>query len=135
MKDFKEFNKINRNCDIPNSGIVCDLTWSDPKRQVFKWKDNDRGVSYTFNKDALKEFKERLGLDLIIRAHQVVDYGYQFFDDQNLVTVFSAPNYCGCNGNNGAVLKIKKNLDCSFIILKPTNKKMKKQKSHSISKQ
>ena len=135
LKSFNQLEKINRNCNIPNQGIICDLTWADPKRQVFKYKDNDRGVSYTFNKDALKEFKERLNLDLVIRAHQVVDKGYQFFDEQNLVTVFSAPNYCGYNGNNGAVLKIKKNLDCSFIILQPTTKKMKKQKSLSISSQ
>jgi serine/threonine-protein phosphatase PP1 catalytic subunit len=135
IKSFAELNCLNRNTDIPNSGIMCDLTWSDPKTQQSKWKESDRGVSYTFNKDALSDFKKRLNIDLVIRAHQVVDDGYQFFDNKSLVTVFSAPNYCGHNDNNGAVLKIKKNLDCSFIILKPTNKKIKKQKTLSISKQ
>ena len=135
IKNFAELNGLNRNTDIPNSGIMCDLTWADPKTQQSKWKESDRGVSYTFNKDALTDFKKRLNIDLVIRAHQVVDDGYQFFDNKSLVTVFSAPNYCGHNDNNGAVLKIKKNLDCSFIILKPTNKKIKKQRTLSISRQ
>ena len=135
LKSFAELNRLNRNTDIPNSGIMCDLTWSDPKTQQSKWKESDRGVSYTFNKDALTDFKKRLNIDLVIRAHQVVDDGYQFFDDKSLVTVFSAPNYCGHNDNDGAVLKIKKNLDCSFIILKPTSKKIKKQRTLSVSKQ
>ena len=38
-----------------------------------------------------------------------------------LITVFSAPNYCGNCGNDGAVMKITENLVCSFIIIKPTN--------------
>ena len=135
IKSFSQLNKLNRNSDIPNKGIICDLTWADPKRQVSKWKDSDRGVSYTFNRDALQEFKKKLNIDLVIRAHQVVDEGYQFFDEENLVTVFSAPNYCGYNRNNAAILKIKKDLDCSFIILKPTDKKIKRQKSLSISRQ
>ena len=34
-------------------------------------------------------------MDLICRAHMVVEDGYEFWNDRTLVTVFSAPNYCG----------------------------------------
>ena len=34
-------------------------------------------------------------MDLICRAHMVVEDGYEFYNDRTLVTVFSAPNYCG----------------------------------------
>jgi hypothetical protein len=34
-------------------------------------------------------------MDLICRAHQVVEDGYEFFAKRQLVTLFSAPNYCG----------------------------------------
>ena len=38
---------------------------------------------------------------------------------RQLVTVFSAPNYCGEFDNSGAMMKIDENLICSFQILKP----------------
>jgi hypothetical protein len=60
-------------------------------------------------------------LQLLCRAHQLVSEGYKFFSNNKLVTVFSAPNYCGNCGNDGAVMKISDKLECSFIIIKPTN--------------
>lgn len=59
-----------------------------------------------------------MNLDLICRAHQVVEDGYEFFADRSLVTIFSAPNYCGEFENNGAVMSVDSNLMCSFQILK-----------------
>jgi serine/threonine-protein phosphatase PP1 catalytic subunit len=135
INNLKEINCINRNCTIPNDGIMCDLTWGDPKKQKTEWADNDRGCSYTFNEKAIDDFMKKLDLDLIIRAHQVVDRGYQFFNDRKLVTVFSAPNYCGDVGNYASIMNITKDLECSFITLKPTSKKKTKHLSKSVSKQ
>jgi len=64
---------------------------------------------------------EKNNLDLICRAHQVVEDGYEFFADKKLVTVFSAPNYCGEFDNNGGMMCVDEDLKCSFIILKQTN--------------
>ena len=135
LKSFDEISKLPKGECIPNSGIMCDLTWSDPKKQSNPYADNDRGVAYTFNEKALDEFNQRMGIHLVCRAHQVVDAGYKFFSDNKLVTVFSAPNYCGEVGNNGAVMKIDSNMECSFIVLKPVKKIRKRFKSLSISRQ
>ena len=135
ISSFKQINELNRNVDIPDKGIICDLTWSDPKKQKSKWGDNDRGCSYTFNETALTDFLNKMNIDLVIRAHQVVDNGFQFFNENKMVTVFSAPNYCGQLGNKASIMHIKKNLECSFITLKPIFKKIKKQKSFSKTKQ
>jgi serine/threonine-protein phosphatase PP1 catalytic subunit len=48
----------------------------------------------------------------------VVDDGYEFFAGRKLVTVFSAPNYCGEFDNAGALLHINEDLMCSFKIVK-----------------
>ena len=58
-------------------------------------------------------------LDLICRAHQVVEDGYEFFANRTLVTVFSAPDYCGEYGNCAAMMIVDHNLMCSFKVLKP----------------
>jgi len=39
-----------------------------------------------------------------------------------LVTIFSAPNYCGEFDNAGSMMSVDENLMCSFQILKPANK-------------
>ena len=57
-------------------------------------------------------------MDLIIRAHQVVDDGYEFFAQRQLITIFSAPNYCGEFDNNGAIMVSDENLMCSFKVIK-----------------
>ena len=41
--------------------------------------------------------------------------GYEFFSDKKLVTIFSAPNYCGEFDNEAVMLKVDENLCCSFI--------------------
>ena len=48
--------------------------------------------------------------------------GYEFFANQKLVTIFSAPNYCNEYDNDGAMLKVADSLCCSFYKLKPAEK-------------
>uniref|UniRef100_A0AC34F1Q9 Serine/threonine-protein phosphatase n=1 Tax=Panagrolaimus sp. ES5 TaxID=591445 RepID=A0AC34F1Q9_9BILA len=130
LTDFKQLERIERPCDIPDLGILADLTWADPDPQVKGFEESPRGAARIFGPDALKEFCNTLGLELIIRAHQVVEDGYEFFADKMLVTIFSAPNYCGQFENSGCVLNISRDLVCSFNIFRAneTGKKCKKSK-------
>ena len=71
-------------------GLLCDLLWSDPDKDIQGWGENDRGVSFTFGADVVNKFLTRHDLDLICRAHQVIfgEYNCFFFEDVsfNLVT-------------------------------------------------
>lgn len=49
----------------------------------------------------------------------MVEDGYEFFDQRNLVTVFSAPNYCGEFDNAGSFITVNEELKCSFTVFKP----------------
>jgi len=57
----------------------------------------------------------------------VVEDGYEFFAKRQLVTLFSAPNYCGEFDNAGGMMSVDETLMCSFQILKPSEKKAKYQ--------
>jgi hypothetical protein len=59
-------------------------------------------------------------MDLICRAHQVVEDGYEFFSKRQLVTLFSAPNYCGEFDNAGAMMSVDESLLCSFQVTPST---------------
>jgi len=114
-----QIRRMERPMDIPDHGLAADLLWSDPDEDISGWGENDRGVSFTFGGDVVLKFLEENNLSLICRAHQVVEDGYQFFQRRKLVTLFSAPNYCGEFDNAGAVLTMDETNMCRFSILKP----------------
>ncbi|GKZ35738.1 phosphoprotein phosphatase PP4 catalytic subunit [Aspergillus brasiliensis] len=123
LTSLDQIRRIMRPTDIPDFGLLCDLLWSDPDRDNIGWGENGRGVSYTFGPDVVHRFTRKHDLDLVCRAHECVQDGYEFFAKQQLVTIFSAPNYCGEFDNSAAMLCIDEDLSCSFQILKPAEKR------------
>lgn len=125
LHNMEQIRKVMRPTDVPDSGLLCDLLWSDPEEGINGWGENDRGVSFTFGADIVEKFLKKHDLDLICRAHQVVEDGYKFFAKRQLVTIFSAPNYCNEFDNAGAMMSVDETLMCSFQILKPAVKKQR----------
>eukprot|EP00931_Biecheleriopsis_adriatica_P055425 TRINITY_DN32768_c0_g1_i1.p1 TRINITY_DN32768_c0_g1~~TRINITY_DN32768_c0_g1_i1.p1 ORF type:complete len:327 (+),score=70.99 TRINITY_DN32768_c0_g1_i1:29-1009(+) len=119
LTNLDQIRDLERPAEVGDTGLLADLLWSDPSPDVLTWGDNDRGVSYTFGADIVKNFLKKHNLDLIARAHQVVEDGYEFFAGRGLVTVFSAPNYCREFDNSGAIMSIDDDLCISFSVLKP----------------
>ncbi|CAH1098937.1 unnamed protein product [Psylliodes chrysocephalus] len=119
-----QIRNIKRPIDVPVQGLLCDLLWSDPSPEL-GWTANDRGVSFSFGPDVINKFLRKHDFDLICRGHQVVEDGYEFFAQRKLITIFSAPNYCGTFDNAGALMSINEDLLCQFQILEPpkNNKK------------
>lgn len=125
LTSLDQVKRIVRPTDVPDTGLLCDLLWSDPDKEIDGWGENDRGVSFTFGEDIVAQFLHKHDLDLICRAHQVVEDGYEFFARRQLVTLFSAPNYCGEFDNAGAMMSVDETLMCSFQILKPAEKRQR----------
>ena len=119
LKNLQNIENISRPTDIPDSGLLCDLLWSDPDKEVLEYDENDRGVSVIFGEKVVEDFNKKNDLDLIIRAHQVVDEGYEFFAKRQLITIFSAPNYCGEFDNSAGIMIIDESLTCSLKVLRP----------------
>lgn len=68
---------------------------SDPDTSANGWRRSCRGCSFVFGNDVIRESVVRLDVDLVVRAHQVVQDGYEMTDSRLVLTLFSAPNYCG----------------------------------------
>lgn len=114
LQTLSQVNAIMRPQDVPDEGLLCDMLWADPE-DITGWAPNERGVSFIFGQDIVKKFCAKHDIDLVCRAHQVVEDGYEFFgEDRNLVTIFSAPNYCGEFDNDAAIMDIDESLCCKF---------------------
>jgi serine/threonine-protein phosphatase PP1 catalytic subunit len=95
MERLHQIANLHRPCKVPDMGIMCNILWSDPDTGVNGWAKNNRGVSFVFGADVVLTFLEQHDLNLLVRAHLVVEDRYKFFAGRRLVMLFLVPNYCG----------------------------------------
>ena len=101
-----QIKELDRFVEVPHEGPMCDLLWSDPEDMSGGWGISPRGAGYIFGNDIVDQFNRVNNIHQICRSHQLVMNGYkEYFGDQ-LVTIWSAPNYCYRCGNIAAVLEV-----------------------------
>ena len=125
LYSLSQIESLRKPIDVPERGLRNDLLWSDPMVNGTGWAPNTRGTSYFYGSDVVEKFLRENGFDLLLRAHQVVDNGYEFAYKGKCctLTLFSAPNYCNCYGNRGAMIKLSQDLRCDFVQLKAAERK------------
>jgi serine/threonine-protein phosphatase 2B catalytic subunit len=98
--------------------IKSDVLWSDPVDKADGSLESDfmanpqRGCSFVFGTKALSTFLTRNNLLSLIRGHEVQLEGFKMHHWKNknfpqIITIFSAPNYCDSYNNKGAVIKFE----------------------------
>ncbi|CAK9877962.1 unnamed protein product [Sphagnum jensenii] len=111
IRTVDQIRVIERQCEIPHEGPFCDLMWSDPE-DIETWAVSPRGAGWLFGARVTSEFNHINGLELVCRAHQLVQEGLKYmFPDKELVTVWSAPNYCYRCGNVASILSFNENME------------------------
>lgn len=58
LKSFDQIRRVVRPTEIPASGLLCDLLWADPEKDIMGWVESDRGVSFVFGPDIVAGFFE-----------------------------------------------------------------------------
>jgi len=89
----------------------------DEEGKKGEWRENpQRECAYYFGRKPVKALiKNNPGLLSVFRAHQVKENGYEMhkFGANSafpcVITIFSAPNYCGSYKNRGAIIILKDN--------------------------
>eukprot|EP01060_Flectonema_neradi_P033738 TRINITY_DN5742_c2_g2_i1.p1 TRINITY_DN5742_c2_g2~~TRINITY_DN5742_c2_g2_i1.p1 ORF type:complete len:364 (+),score=35.93 TRINITY_DN5742_c2_g2_i1:956-2047(+) len=113
---IEDIQKLNRDIDVPDNGILSDILWSDPvAEEGTQPSSRKRGVLY--GPDITEAFLKNNKLSKIIRSHDVnncTENGYAFDHDGKCITVFSAPNYCGSYGNKGAIVHVGSDMTPTF---------------------
>ncbi|VDL98636.1 unnamed protein product [Schistocephalus solidus] len=109
---------LDRIQEVPHEGPMCDLLWSDPDDRA-GWGISPRGAGYTFGEDISENFNHTNHLELISRAHQLVMEGYNWSHSEQVVTIFSAPNYCYRCGNQAAIMEVDEGMQKIFLKYDP----------------
>ncbi|KIL62268.1 hypothetical protein M378DRAFT_165971 [Amanita muscaria Koide BX008] len=123
LNTLDDIRNLDRFCEPPTHGLMCDILWADPVEDFGTEKTNEnfihnhvRGCSYFFTYQAACQFLERNNLLSIIRAHEAQDAGYRMYRKTratgfpSVMTIFSAPNYLDVYNNKAAVLKYESNI-------------------------
>lgn len=96
---------VDRDCEPPDEGLMHEMLWSDPHPGKGR-TPSKRGTGVAFGRDVTENFLKTNNLKLIIRSHEMKESGYEWEHDNQLVTLFSAPNYCDQMGNKGAFIRL-----------------------------
>eukprot|EP00051_Salpingoeca_urceolata_P032616 m.16544 g.16544 ORF g.16544 m.16544 type:complete len:317 (-) comp5277_c0_seq1:343-1293(-) len=107
ITSIDQVRTITRKVEVPHDGPMCDLLWSDPNDDETSvgWGTSPRGAGWLFGHDVVTQFNTTNNVKLVCRAHQLVMEGYKWHFDKQVLTVWSAPNYCYRCGNVAAIFE------------------------------
>lgn len=113
----------------PEQQLVVDILWSDPTdsdqelgiQPNFVRDPNGTGNIVKFGPDRVRQFLENNNMKYIFRAHECVMDGFERFAAGQLVTIFSATDYCGRHKNAGAVILLTKQMELVPKMIYPLN--------------
>lgn len=132
LRTIDQIQVLERLQEIPHQGAYCDLMWSDPE-DIPGWAVSPRGAGYLFGYEATNEFNHNNEIELVCRAHQLVMEGFKYhFPQRNLVTVWSAPNYCYRCGNVASILCLDDNLNREFKIFREVQEPDEAQRRNMV---
>lgn len=114
-----------RPTDVLDTGLLRDLLWSDPGNDVQDRGENDLGVSFTLGADGVSKSLNKHDLELIFRAHQVVEDVREFFAKLQPEALGVAPRYCGEFRNARRRMSVNKTLMCAAQILRISEEEAK----------
>lgn len=127
-------NKVDRFFEVPPTDTVMEqMMWSDPDHEEGR-QASPRGAALLFGPDITEQFLSDNNLSLIIRSHECQQKGYDRMHDDRLITVFSASNYCGTVGNDGAFVFFEKDMQPHIVqyYAKPKERLSRYRMRHAV---
>jgi len=122
--------KMNVDGEPKERSLLSDLLWSDPQDE-YGVGISPRNVGILFGPDVTQRFLSANNLDLIVRSHELCADGYRIQEGGKVVTIFSAPNYCGRCGNLAAFARFDYNLKMTIRQFPATQRPQSPQKKSS----
>ncbi|KAJ7608340.1 Metallo-dependent phosphatase-like protein [Roridomyces roridus] len=119
LSSLDDIRNIQGPTEVPESGLLHDLLWSNPSESSPDWERDGHNLSYHFGNRVIDRFLNQHDLAFMCRAHVALHRGYKFWNGRKLVSIFSAPMYREGSNNRGACMVVSEDLSCNFELLKP----------------
>ncbi|RKP26258.1 Metallo-dependent phosphatase-like protein [Syncephalis pseudoplumigaleata] len=116
IQNIDQIKVIDRFREVPHEGPMADLVWSDPDPDKEDFVVSPRGAGYYFGSAVVQKFLHMNSMSHILRAHQLCMEGYTVLFNEQLSTVWSAPNYCYRCGNKASILEVSPSLERFFNV-------------------
>lgn len=117
FREVADIERIPRSIGELYGGVADSIVWSDPSEDVLRFETSVRGKGFHFGAKALEAFLQNNHLRLLVRGHQSIEEGIRYGLNEQVVTVFSASNYCNVMSNNCGVLQLFKDAKEKLVTL------------------
>ena len=114
IENIKRPITVEHNVTSTSQLNIIDLLWSEYSDNIYNIEVNNErdknknGFIVKYGKERLNKFLADNKISLLITAHQFVKEGFTTFNNDRLLTVFSATNYMDKYNNIGGMINIAK---------------------------
>ncbi|KAA6383308.1 MAG: putative Serine/threonine-protein phosphatase 5 [Streblomastix strix] len=126
LEEIKSINRFNEPGEEGGEQLMAQMLWSDAS-ETNGLRPANRPFGVLFGSDVTQSFLDTNSLSIVIRSHEQRQQGYSIEHDGNLITVFSAPGYCGCDNKGAYLILSGRTCQQQFRIMNPV--------PHPVSKQ
>ena len=127
LRLLDDIEAIQRPCDVVGKPskmtdqFLLDLLWSDPENESGQSSYKQSPITSTkYDTDRLRSFLADNNLSMLVRSHECVTDGFEKASNGQVMTIFSATDYCGRHSNAAAVVVIRKNFELVPKVIYPT---------------
>jgi len=117
---IESLNTIKKPYTPESNKVVADILWAQPSTQKENYSYNNISSKYrklSFTQEVFNKFLQENKLNLVVRTKDYCSTGFERIFNNKLITVFSATNYCGTEGNDGSIMYVKRNLEVLFKLM------------------
>jgi diadenosine tetraphosphatase ApaH/serine/threonine PP2A family protein phosphatase len=118
---------LDRQTELGTEGALAELAWGDPNNDIGGWAVSPRGAGWHFGITPTNEFCRANRIELITRAHELAINGYQYFCQEKVLTVWSAPNYAYVTANAASILQISDTLERNLVVFRARSEDKRKK--------